>query len=124
MASNRGYTTAAKVQTVFPASIRAALDTTTVESAINRIEGIIDTKLKVGSGVGANTITWATAKAPHWVIESAATYGAALQLCNPSIASFLTLDQLIGFQNLCSYMYKLSMDIIESEGWADFVVDQ
>ena len=95
-----------------------------IESMINRIEGIIDSRLKVGSGTLSNSVTWATAKSPHWVIEMAATYGAALQAAGPSAASWNTLDQLINAQNLFAYLYATAMDIIESEDFGQFVVDQ
>lgn len=127
MASNRGYTTAVKVKNILPPAIANVIATATVEEAINRVEGVIDSKLKVTTSsniVGANTLAWTTANAPHWVIEGAATFGAAMQCCGPAVASLQTLDQLVTSYNTYAYMFKVFMDVISSEDYGTFVVEQ
>ena len=124
MASNRGYTTATKVRDVMGGMVIGVMTDAMIDSAITRIEAIIDCHLKVGSETGAYSLTWATAKTPHWVLEGAATYGAALQLCGPSILSWNTLDQLINAQNLFSYMFKAFMDVITTEDLSSHIQSQ
>lgn len=127
--SVRGYTTATKVKAVLAGKVNGNFTDAVIEDAISRIEGWIDTKLRITSStniVGANTLSWTGSFAPHWVIEGAATYGAALQLCGPSIASWNTLDQLVNTQNELSYFFKLFADLIEDgspkdSGDADFI---
>src|SRR3990167_9896381 len=119
MASNRGYTTATKVRDVLAGQLNSYLTDAMIDSMINRIEGVIDSKLKIGTS--ASSFTWATGKSPHWAIEGAATYGAALQCCGPSAVSWNTLDQLSNTQNLFAYLYKFFMDIIDSDEFGDFV---
>lgn len=127
MASNRGYTTAQKVKDVMGGKVASYFTDAIIEAAINRIEGVIDSHLRhstSGNITGANNITWTTGYSVHWVIEGAATYGTALQLCSGSTASWNTLDQLINAQNTFSYMFKTFMDIIEDEMTGGFVGDQ
>lgn len=125
MASNRAYTTATKVRDALAGQIITYISDAMIDSMINRIEGVIDTKLKVGSGTGSSsTFTWTTGDAPQWVIEGAATYGAAMQCCGPSAASWNTLEQLVNAQNTFSYLYKLFMDMIDSDEFGDFIVEQ
>ena len=125
MASNRGYTTATKVRDVLAGQVVGYITDAMIDSAINRIEGVIDSELKIGSGsTGGFSLTWTTGTSSHWVIEGAATYGAALQICGPSIASWNTLDQLINAQNTFSYMFKVFMDILENEDNGQWVRDQ
>jgi len=127
MASNRGYTTATKVKAALGGRVAGYFTDGIIEDAINRVEGIIDTALKVSSSgniVGANSLTWTTGLSPHWVIEGAATFGAALQLCNGSIVSMNGLDEVVSVQNFCSYMFKTFMDQIENEMFGDFIAGQ
>lgn len=125
MASNRGYTTATRVRDIMADQIHTSFSDADIETCINRIEGIIDTKLKVGSGTGATaTFTLDSTKAPEWVIEGAAAYGAALQLCGASAASWNTLEQLVNAQNVFSFMYKLFTDMIDSDEFGDFIIEQ
>jgi len=124
MASNLGYTTATKVRDALSGKVNGYFTDAMIESCINRIEGVIAAKLKVSSSgniTGANTLSWTTGKPSHWIIEGAATYGAALQLCGPSAASWNTLDQLVNAQNTFTYMLKIFMDAIESEDLSDFI---
>lgn len=127
MASNLGYTTATKVRDVLGGMVNSYFTDAIIEAAINRMEGVIATRLKVtssGNITGANSLAWTTGKPSHWVIEGAATYGAALQLCGPSILSWNTLDQLINAQQIFSYMLKMFMDIIDGEDTGDFIVSE
>ena len=125
MASNRGYTTATKVREVLAGQVNGLFTDGVIEAAINRIEGVIDANLKIGTGsTGGFSFTWATGTSAHWVIEGAATYGAALQIIGPSIASWNTLDQLVNAQNTCSFMFKIFMDVIEDTENGIFVRDQ
>ena len=125
MASNRGYTTATKVRAVIGSKVINDFTDAVIEQAINRIEGVIDTMLKVGDGsTGAFSFTWATGESTHWVVEGAATYGAALQCLGPSIASWNTLEQMQNAQNICSFMFKLYMDRIIDEEDGSFIRDQ
>ena len=94
-----------------------------IDSCINRIEAIIDCSIKVGTG-GSSAFAWTTSTVAHWIVEGAATYGAALQLCGPSAASWNTLDQLVNAQNTFSFIYKLFMDIIQSDEFGDFIIEQ
>lgn len=93
-----------------------------IDTMINRIEGVIDIKLKIGTNGSSFTIS--ATKAPHFVVEGAATYGAALLCCGPSLSSWNTLDQLVVAQNLYTYWYKHYMDLIESEDFGPFIVEQ
>lgn|SRR3990167_2306334 len=125
MVSNRGYTTATKVRDVLANRVHTNFSDTDIEDIINRIEGLIDTKLKIGEG--GSSLTWATAKAPHWVIEMAATYGAALAVCGASPESWNTLEHLVNGQNIFAYMFGAAMAIIEEGGdvgTGDFIVTQ
>lgn len=122
MASNRGYTTATKVRNALANQVNGVFTDAMIDNAINRIEGIIDTRFGL-RGTGANSFTWDTTKAEHWVVEGAATYGAALQLAGPSAVSWNTLDQLINAQNTYAYLYKLFMDMIEEDLFSDRVVE-
>lgn len=125
MASNRGYTTATKVREVLAGQVNGLFTDGVIEAAINRIEGVIDANLKIGTGsTGGFSLTWTTGTSSHWVIEGAATYGAALQIIGPSIASWNTLDQLVNAQNTCSFMFKIFMDVIEDTENGIFVRDQ
>jgi len=125
--SIKGYTTFAKVKEVLGSQVNGLFTEAVVNSAINRMEGVIDTRLKIttsGSHTGGNSFTWNTLYPVHWVVEGAATYGAALQLCGPSVASWNTLDQLINAQNLFANQFKIYMDLIESEDFGDFIVNE
>ncbi len=124
MASNKGYTTATKVKDVMAGKVAGYFTDAMIDSAINRIEGVIDSKLKIGSETGAYSLTWATGKSPHWIIEGAATYGAALQLCGASIASWNSLDDIVNAQNVFSYMLKFFMDAIDSQEESDHILAQ
>ena len=123
MASNRGYTTATKVRDALAGQVITYISDAMIDSAINRMEGVIDTTLQMGAGDGSNAqITWTTGTATHWVVEMAATYGAALQLCGPSAASWNTLEQLVNSQNLFSYLLAFAMRVIEDTEFSDFLV--
>lgn len=124
MASNKGYTTATKVRAVIGSRVINDFTDAVIDQCINRIEGVLDTHMGVGSGTGALTVTWATAKPPHWVLEGAATYGAALQCLGPSLASWNTLDELNQMINLCTYQFKMYMDLITTEEPMQFIRDQ
>jgi len=126
MASLRGYTTATKVRDVFAARVDGTFSDADIETIINRIEGVIDVKLRraISSQTGGHTFTFSASTPAHMVIEGAATYGAALQLCGPSVLSWNSFDQLINAQNIFSFMFKLFMDEIESEGDSQFIVDE
>ena len=125
MVSNRGYTTATKVRDAMASQIHTSFSDADIENCINRIEGIIDTKLKVGAGTGSTaTFTWTTGDAPQWVLEGAATYGSALQLCGASAASWNTLEQLVNAQNTFAYLYKLFMDLIDAEDFGDKIIEE
>ena len=124
MASNRGYTTATKVRDVLAGQINGYFTDAMIESAINRIEGVIDANMKIGSGDGEYSFTWTTATAAHWVMEGAATYGAALQFTGPSYASWNTLDQIVNAQNLFSFMFKMFMDMLEDQDSGTFIRSQ
>lgn len=115
MASNRGYTTATKVRDVLAGQVNGYFTDAMIESAINRIEGVIDARLKISSDDGGFTFTWTTGTSMHWVVEGAATYGAALQIAGPSALSWNTFDQLINAQNVYAFMFKIFMDRIEDE---------
>lgn len=124
MASNKGYTTATKVRAVIDSRVANSITDTVIDNAINRIEGVIDTHMDVGSGTGAYTFTWTTGTPAHWVVEGAATYGAALQCLGPSVASWSTLDQLNQMINICTYMFKMYMDLIITEESMEHIRDQ
>lgn len=123
MASNRGYTTATKVRNVIGGQVNGYFTDAMIEAAINRIEGAIDAILNIDSTTGGYSFTWTTGYSKHWVVEGATTYGAALALCGPNIASWNTLDQLINAQNTFSYWFKFYMDIIADEEFGANVVD-
>ena len=121
MASNRGYTTATKVRDKLAGMVNGYFTDAMIEAEINRVEGAIDSELKIGSNDGEFTFTWTTATAPHWVVEAAATYGAALGIAGPSAYSWNTLDQLINAQNLFSFMFAFYMNMIKDEDTGAFI---
>ena len=124
MVSNRGYTTATKVRDALAGQIVTYITDAMIDSMINRIEGVIDTKMGIGAGTGSvGVFTWTTGKVRQWVLEGAATYGAALQCCGPSAASWNTLEQLVNSQNLFSYLYKIFMDMVDSPKFSDRVAE-
>jgi len=125
MASNRGYTTATKVRDKLAGMVNGYFTDAMIESEINRVEGAIDATLKIGDGAtGGFSFTWATGESTHWIIEAAATYGAALGMCGPSILSWNTLDQLVNAQNIFSFWFKFYMDLLEDEDSGAFIRDQ
>lgn len=124
MTSNRGYTTATKVRDAMADQIHTSFADADIEACINRMEGIIDARMRIGGSTGAFSFTWATAKSPHWAVEMAATYGTALMLCGASAASWNTLEQLVNAQNTFSYLLKLAMDTLEDESSGAFILDQ
>lgn len=96
-----------------------------IEEAINQIEGIIDTILKVGgSDTGANALTFSTAKSAHYTIKTAATCGAVLLLigaCTPSIA---TMEQAVMMRENAAWGYDEAMKLLKDkdESFGDFVL--
>jgi len=123
MASNRGYTTAQKVRDVLAGQVVTYITDAIIDAIINRIEAVIDTKLKIGVG-GTTAFTWTTTTVPDWAIEMATTFGAAVIICGPSSASWNTQEQLENMQNICSFWFKVAMDIIDSQDFGTFLLEQ
>ena len=123
MASNRGYTTATKVRDVLAGQVVTYITDAMIDAEINRIEGLIDTQLKIGGG-GQAAFAWTTGTVPDWVLEAAATYGAAMMCASLSAASMNSLEQLVNIQNHCAYKFKTAMDRIESQDLGTFIKEQ
>lgn len=118
------YTTATLIRSWLAENVVSVHSDSELEAFAEYAEGIIDTWLKLGSGTGANSLTYDNSKVPHRVLRLAATAMAASVAMATSSPSFGTMEQALVALEVSIYWWEQAERMLKEHEYADFIMEQ